>query len=61
MAAVFEGVLHSRCGAVTVLGKEEGYKLRMYGLVVAEISAKEAADEVTVNGSVIAWEMNIFK
>ena len=61
MATVVEGVLHSRCGAVAVLGKEEGYKLRMYSFVVTEISAEETADEVSVNWSVIAWKMNIFE
>ena len=52
---------HSRCGTVTVLCKEKGHQLRVYGLIVTEVSAEETADKVSVYGSVVAWEMNIFE
>jgi hypothetical protein len=46
---------------MTVLCEEKGHQLRVYGLVVAEVSAEETADEVSVYRSVVAWEMDIFE
>ena len=44
-----------------VFSKEEGYQLRVYGLVRAEVSAKETADEVSIYRSVVSWEMDVFE
>ena len=46
---------------MSVLGKEKRHQLRMHAFIVAEVSAEEAADEVSVDRSVISWEMYVFK
>ena len=46
---------------MAVLREEQRHQLRMHGLVRAEVSAEEAADELTVYGSVISWEMYVFE
>jgi hypothetical protein len=59
-SSVGKPALHLWGGSVAVFSEKKGYKLRMYRLVVAEVSAQEAADEVPVDRSVIAWKMYVF-
>lgn len=44
-----------------VLGKKKGDKLRVHGFVASEVSAQETADQISVYGSVITREMDIFE
>jgi hypothetical protein len=46
---------------MTVFCKEKGDQLWMYLLVAAEVSAEEAAYEISIYRSVITGEMYIFK
>ena len=46
---------------MTVLCVEEGYQLRVYLLVGAEITFKETAYEVSVYWCLVSWEMYVFQ
>ena len=46
---------------MTVFCKQKGHKLGVHLLVAAEVSAEETADQVSIDRSVIAREMDIFK
>lgn len=61
MASCVQDILHAWCGAVPVFGKKKGHELRVYHFVASEISAQEAAYEISVYGSVITWKMNILE
>lgn len=44
-----------------VFRKQKGYELRMHAFVASEISTEEAADQISVNGCFVSWEMDVFK
>lgn len=56
-----ESRLHLRYRTMPVFCEKQGYQLRMYGIDGAEASLKETADQVPVNGGVIAGEMDVFE
>ena len=45
---------------MSVFGKEKCHQLRVDGLVAAEITSKETADELSIDRSVIPWEVYVF-
>jgi hypothetical protein len=46
---------------VPVFSEKQSDKLGMYGFVAAEVTSQESAYEISINGSVIAWEMDVFQ
>ena len=46
---------------MSVFCKKQGHKLRVYSLVRTEVPAEETADELSIDGSVISWEMDVFE
>lgn len=46
---------------MAIFCKEKRYKLRVDLLVAAEVSSEETADQVSIDRSVVAWEMYVFK
>ena len=54
-----QGLFHLRCGTVSVFGKKEGHQLRVNLLHGAEITPKETADQIPIDRSVVAREMDV--
>ena len=46
---------------MSVFCKKKGDKLRVYGFVGTEVSAKETAYKFSVYRCVITWEMDVFE
>ena len=61
MTSVLKRMLHAGSCAVAVLSKKKRNQLRMNCFVGTEVTAEETADQVSIYGSVITWEMYIFK
>ena len=61
MASGIQDFLHARCGSVPVFSEKQSDKLGMYGFVAAEVTSQETAYEISINWSVIAWEMDVFQ
>ena len=56
-----EGSPHLRHGAVAVFSKKQGDQLRVHGTNRAEATLQETADQIAVDGGVIAGEMDVFE
>ena len=46
---------------MSVFCKEQGHELWVHGLVRAEVSSEETADEVSVDRRVVSWKMYVFE
>ena len=46
---------------MSVLCEEQCDQLRVDGLVRAEITSEEAADEVSIYRSILTWKMDVFE
>ena len=54
-----QGLFHLRCGTMSVFGEKEGHQLRVNLLHGAEITPKETADQIPIDRSVVAREMDV--
>ena len=54
-----QGLFHLRRGTMSVFGEKEGHQLRVNLLHGAEVTPKETADQIPIDRSVVAREMDV--
>lgn len=54
-----QGLFHLRRGTMSVFGEKKGHQLRMNLLHGAEVTPKETADQIPIDRSVVAREMDV--